>query len=75
VALCPKAEEAFAVLLNESSPTVGCDLRLMSAVTDATGIPPTGKSLIIVAPVDHVLQFRIFNGDPRIRIHAQTRLL
>jgi HEAT repeat protein len=63
VALCPKAEEALAVLLEESSPIRGYDLRLMSASTDTAGVPTAGKSLIIVADVNHVLQFRIFNSD------------
>ena len=75
VALCPKAEEALALLLNESSPTDGCDLRLMSSVTDVTGIPTTGESLIIVAVVDHVLRFRIFNADGKVVVDIDEERL
>jgi len=74
-ALCQQAEEALALLLNESSPIVGCDLRLMSSATDATGIPQTGKSLIVVADVDHVLQFRIFNGDGKVIVDTDEKRL
>jgi len=41
----------------------GFDLRLMSSVNGVNGIPTKGKNLIIVAAVDHVLHFRIFDGD------------
>ena len=36
-------------------------LRLMPAVKDVGGIPTAGKDLVIVADVDHVLHFRIFD--------------
>jgi hypothetical protein len=39
-----------------------CDLRLMSPVKDVGDIPTGGKNLIIVAAVDQVLHFRIFDG-------------
>src|SRR5271166_2065410 len=41
------------------------DLRLMYAVNDVSSIPTEGKNLIIVAAVDNVLHFRIFDGDGR----------
>jgi predicted Zn-dependent protease len=44
----------------------GCDLRLMSAVNDVSGIPSAGKSLIILAGMEHVLHFRIFDGDGKV---------
>jgi tetratricopeptide (TPR) repeat protein len=44
----------------------GCDLRLMSAVNDVSGIPSAGKSLIILAGVEHVLYLRIFDGDGKV---------
>ena len=76
VALCPRAEEALAILLDESSPTRGCDLQLMSSVTDATGIPTAGKSLIIVAAVDHRIHFRIFGDDGKVVVDTdETRLM
>ncbi len=75
VALCPKAEEALAVLLDESAPIRGYDLRLMSALTDTAGIPTAGKSLIIVADVDHMLQLRIFNSDGKVIIDTDEKML
>jgi len=42
---------------------VGYDLRLMSSLDDVSGIPREGKNLIIVAAVNSVLHFRIFDGD------------
>lgn len=41
----------------------GIDLRLMSPLNDVGSIPTEGKSLIIVAAVNNVLHFRIFDGD------------
>jgi RNA polymerase sigma factor (sigma-70 family) len=37
------------------------ELRLMPAVKEVGGIPTEGKNLVIVADVDHVLHFRIFD--------------
>ena len=39
------------------------DLRLMASMTDASNIPTEGKNLIIVAAVDDVLHFRIFDRN------------
>ena len=36
----------------------GCDLRLISSLNDAKGIPTAGKNLLILADVDHVIHFR-----------------
>ncbi len=47
-----------------------CDLRLVSSVNDVSGIPTMGKSLIIVAVVDHVLYFRIFDDDGRMVVNS-----
>jgi hypothetical protein len=44
----------------------GCDLRLMPSVKDVGDIPTAGKDLIIVADVDGVLYFRMFDGDGKI---------
>jgi hypothetical protein len=41
----------------------GYDLRLMPSLNDVNDIPKTGKSQIIVAVANDVVQFRIFNGD------------
>ncbi len=48
---------------NPKSAWAGCDLRLMSSVNEVSGIPAAGKSLIILAVVDQVLHFRIFDDD------------
>ncbi len=39
---------------------------MMPAVNDVAGIPTAGKSLIIVAVVDDVLHFRIFDGSGKV---------
>jgi hypothetical protein len=51
------------------------DLLLMSSVNDVGGIPTVGKSLIIVAAVDHVLHFRIFEDDGTVFLNADEKLL
>jgi hypothetical protein len=53
----------------------GCDLRLMSAANDVSAIPTVGKSLIIVAVVDHLLHFRVFEDDGTVVVNTdETRL-
>ncbi|MBX6312515.1 MAG: DUF4190 domain-containing protein [Isosphaeraceae bacterium] len=53
----------------------GFDLRLMSSVNDASGLPSEGKNLIIVADVDHVLHIRVFDGDGKMIVDTdETRL-
>jgi hypothetical protein len=44
----------------------GVDLRLMSSLSDASGIPAEGKDLIIVAAVGQVLHFRVFDGEGKV---------
>ena len=51
------------------------DLRLMSSVNDVSGIPTGGKSLIIVAAVDHVLHFRIFDSDGQVVVDTDEKKL
>ncbi len=51
-----------------------CDLRLLCLVTDVNGIPTAGKSQIIVAVVDHVLHFRIFNGDGKVVVDTNKKV-
>ena len=53
----------------------GCDLRLMSSVNGVNGIPAKGKNLIIVAAVDHVLHFRIFDGDGKKVVDTDEKRL
>jgi RNA polymerase sigma factor (sigma-70 family) len=42
------------------------ELRLMPSVGDLAGVPTTGKSLVIVALVDRVLHFRVFDGAGKL---------
>jgi uncharacterized protein len=39
------------------------DLKLMSLLTDVSGIPAEGKNLVVVAALDKALYFRIFDGS------------
>jgi hypothetical protein len=53
----------------------GCDLRLMPSVTNVSGIPTAGDSLVIVANVDHALHFRIFDGHGNMVVDTdETKL-
>jgi multidrug efflux pump subunit AcrB len=51
----------------------GCDLRLMPAADDVSEMPAEGKSLIVVALVDQVLHFRIFDGDGKMVVYTYVR--
>jgi len=53
----------------------GCDLRLMSLVKDVSGIPTAAKNLIIVAAVDHVFHFRIFDVDGNAVVDTDEKRL
>jgi capsular exopolysaccharide synthesis family protein len=55
--------------------TAGYALRLMSSVKDVRGIPTEGKNGIIVAAVDHVLHFRIFDGDGKMVVDTDEKRL
>jgi hypothetical protein len=48
----------------------GFDLRLMSSVN---GVTAMGKRLIIVAAVDHVLHFRIFDSDGKMVVGTDEK--
>ena len=53
----------------------GFDLRLMSSLNDVSGIPTEGKNLIIVAAVNNVLHFRIFDGDGKVVVDTDEKRL
>ena len=53
----------------------GFDLRLMSSLNDVSGIPTKGKNLIIVAAVNNVLHFRIFDGDGKEVVDTDEKRL
>ncbi|HKM54005.1 MAG TPA: peptidylprolyl isomerase, partial [Isosphaeraceae bacterium] len=67
-----KSTGKHAPIKNESKG--GFDLRLISSLNDASGIPTEGKNLIIVAAVNHVLHFRIFDGDGKVVEDTDERL-
>jgi len=51
------------------------DLRLMPQLKDVSDIPKGGKDLIIVADVDHLLQFRMFDGDGKVVVDTGEKTL
>jgi hypothetical protein len=51
------------------------DLRLMSAVDGVSHLPVEGKNLVVVAAVDHVLHFRIFDGDGKMAVDTDEKRL
>jgi SIR2-like domain/Effector-associated domain 1 len=53
-------------LVPSECPLLVFDLRLMSSLNDVSGIPTEGKNLIIVAAVNNVLHFRIFDDDGKV---------
>jgi hypothetical protein len=53
----------------------GCGLRLMSSVNDVSGIPAEGKDLIIVAAVNGVLHFRVFDADGKVAVDTDEKRL
>ena len=54
---------------------IDCDLRLMSSVKEVSDIPTAGKDLIIVAAVDNVLHFRMFDGDGKVVVDTDEKRL
>ena len=53
----------------------GFDLRLISGLDDVSGISTEGRNLIIVAAVNHMLHFRIFDGDGKLVVDNDQRSL
>ena len=51
------------------------DLRLMSSLNDVSGIPTEGNNLIIVAAVNNVLHFRIFDDDGKMVVDTDEKRL
>ena len=56
-------------------PRPSVDLRLMSPVEDSGAIPTKGKNLIVVAAVDQVLHYRIFDGDGKRVVNTDEKKL
>ena len=66
---------AYRVLLLEVLEMRGPITRLMSSLNDVSGIPTEGKNLIIVAAVNNVLHFRIFDGDGKVVVDTDEKRL
>ncbi len=64
-----------ALSANDRKILAACELRLLSAVTKVSDIPPTGNSQIIVAVVDQVLHFRVFNSDGELVADTNEKAL
>ena len=54
---------------------IGFDLRLMSSVKDVSSVPTKGEDLVIVAAVNNVLHFRIFDGDGKVVVDTDEQRL
>ena len=50
----------------------GYDLQVIFPVKDVSAIPTTGKRLVIVATVGHVLHFRIFDNDGKMVVDTDA---
>jgi len=53
----------------------GRDLRLMSSLKDQGEIPTKGKDVIIVAAVENVLHFRMFDGNGKVVVDTDEKRL
>ena len=54
----------------------GIELRLMPSLKDVSGIPANGKNLIVVATVEKVLHFRIFDAEGKVAVDTdETKLM
>ena len=62
-------------LVPSECPLLVIDLRLMSSLNDVSGIPTEGKNLIIVAAVNNVLHFRIFDDDGKVVVDTDEKRL
>jgi hypothetical protein len=67
--------ELLATFPEPPSGRLGFELRLMSALDDVSGIPTEGLNLIIVATVDQVLHFRIFDRDGKMVVDKGEKRL
>jgi hypothetical protein len=52
-----------------------CELQFMPSVAGVSDIPKTGKSLAILAVVDHVFHFRVFDGDANMVVDIDEKSL
>jgi tetratricopeptide (TPR) repeat protein len=52
-----------------------CTLKLISSLKDASGIPTQGKNELIVASIDNVLYFRLFDLDGKVVVDIDEKRL
>ena len=62
-------------LVPEETLGEGYDLRLMPSVNAVADVPNVGNKLIIVAAVNHVLHFRIFDVDGNVVVNTDEKRL
>ena len=67
--------EAFNLVRRDHTLIGEVELRLMSTANDVSDIPTVGENLVIVAVVDHVLHFRIFEGDGKMVVDTNEKRL
>lgn len=68
-------KEDVEVQAYEKALGLGCELRLLPSVKDVGGIPAAGKNVIIVAAVNKVLHFRIFDEGGKKVVEADEKQL
>jgi PhoPQ-activated pathogenicity-related protein len=54
---------------------IGYDLRLLPSLKDVADMPAKGKDLVVVAAVDNVLQFRIFDSEGNVVVDTDEAKL
>jgi NADH:ubiquinone oxidoreductase subunit F (NADH-binding)/NADH:ubiquinone oxidoreductase subunit E/NAD-dependent dihydropyrimidine dehydrogenase PreA subunit len=74
-ATIPRATTIYDAAVELVESQLRCDLRLMSAVKHVGDIPTEGKDLFIVADVDTLLHFRIFDSDGKIVVDIDEKRL
>jgi exosortase len=62
-------------LVPEETLGEGCDLQLMPSVNEVNDIPNEGRNLTIVAAVNDVLHFRIFDADGNVVVNTNEKKL
>jgi hypothetical protein len=67
--------EAFYLVRRDETLSGDVDLRLMSTANDVSDIPTEGENLVIVAVLDRVLHFRIFEGDGKMVVNTNEKRL
>ena len=64
-----------ATLRAKAGDSGGFDLRLVASESDVNDIPASGRDLVIVADVNGILHFRIFNADGKVVVNSDATSL